>query len=108
MIDNHVLCAHSIEVVDHKVLGMAVDNEELTLAVLGQRKGRACSAIVVEKAVEPGSVDRDIPAVDNAQGKSVTVARAAVIERGIAEPAVGIIWTVGSVWNWLIVPKKEG
>lgn len=106
ILDNHIGRSHSIERVNHQRAGAALDTEDHALAVLGCRERGACSAVIVEEAVQAGSVDIDVIAVEYSETKGVAVpAEAAAVAR-VVQGGVGWVRAVGCIWVGLVVPEE--
>lgn len=106
ILDNHIGRSHGIERVDHQGAGATLDTEDHALAVLRCRECRAGSAVVVEEAVQAGSVDVNVLAVEYSETKGVTVPTEAAAVARVVQGRVGWVRAVGCIWIGLVVPEK--
>jgi len=103
ILHNHIRCSNSVKPVNHQSTCSALDTEDHALAVLGKRERRACSAVVVEEAVEAGAVDDHVLGIENTKTERIAVSSQTAAVVGILECGVGRVWAIGCVRVWLVV-----
>lgn len=102
VLNNHVLGADGAQGVNDKPTCGALDAENLALADLAWEVG-ASGAVVVEKAVQASTVDRQILSVDDAQTESVAVPGLTVGVSRVVEGSHRRVWSVSDIRVGLVV-----
>lgn len=105
ILDNHVGRSHGAQRVNHQSTSGAFDTEDLALAILGSGECGAGSAVVVEEAVQPGSINNEVLAVEHAETQGVAISPEAAAVAGVIQGRVGWVRAVRCVGVGLIVPE---
>lgn len=106
-IHDHVGGSNSAERIHDQTARLALDTENLALAVFRCGKRGACGAVVVEEAVQSRPVDDNIVAVEHTETQSVTVPRETAAVVRVVEGGVGRVWTVGRIGIGLVVSRRH-
>jgi hypothetical protein len=103
---NHVRCPNSVEPVDHQSTRTSLNAENHALTVLREGERGACGAVIVEEAVQTGSINDHVFSIQNAKTEGVAVSTETATIIGVIESGVSGVRTVGRVGIWLVVSAR--